>query len=397
LFIGITEEQINQALKNIYNRVVDTTKEIEPTLFKHAQQNLNKSVDMAFGSVEFGTPDYDFVNQLKNNNAVFAAFKTHREQNDLIPKLWDDKGKLRSFEEFKKANKHIVSKYDHWLRTEYNTAVVRARNASNFKKFNRDADLYPNLEWLPSTSIEPRDEHRKFYGLVLPINDPFWQTHYPGNLWNCKCGITNTDKEPSKRTPTANYTPPQGLEENPASTGALFSNKNMYVKNAYRGAEEAVERHVRKEILNDAKEVLRDYRNSLPEHNGITLSSDKLITGEIKILRKSVREVGAHIKDVQVYNYLPNIEKELANWKYEGWNNCKKDKKGEEGKTKHNESDFFLYYTAEIGGVKRYFSVMWHNHYNTETLYCITNRMDDIKKGLPPEIKKRFEKNKKEV
>lgn len=258
MFIGITEEQINQALKNIYNRVVDTTKEIEPTLFKHAQQNLNKSVDMAFGSVEFGTPDYDFVNQLKNNNAVFAAFKTHREQNDLIPKLWDDKGKLRSFEEFKKANKHIVSKYDHWLRTEYNTAVVRARNASNFKKFNRDADLYPNLEWLPSTSIEPRDEHRKFYGLVLPINDPFWQTHYPGNLWNCKCGITNTDKEPSKRTPTANYTPPQGLEENPASSGALFSNKNMYVKNAYRGAEEAVERHILKERRIEIREIAKE-------------------------------------------------------------------------------------------------------------------------------------------
>ena len=178
MFIGITEEQINQALKNIYNRVVDTTKEIEPTLFKHAQQNLNKSVDMAFGSVEFGTPDYDFVNQLKNNNAVFAAFKTHREQNDLIPKLWDDKGKLRSFEEFKKANKHIVSKYDHWLRTEYNTAVVRARNASNFKKFNRDADLYPNLEWLPSTSMEPRDAHRKFYGLVLRTK----QTHTHSKL-----------------------------------------------------------------------------------------------------------------------------------------------------------------------------------------------------------------------
>ncbi len=219
---------------------------------------MNNSVDIAFGKVEFGNPDYDFVNQLKNNNAVFAAFKAHREQNDLIPNLWDEKGKLRSYDEFKQANSHIVSKYEHWLRTEYDTAVIRARNAANFQKFTRDADLYPNLEWLPSTSIEPRGEHVKFYGIVKPLNDPFWSNNYPGDLWNCKCGITNTDKEPTEITPSTDYIKPQGLEENPATSGALFSNKNAYVKNSYSGANEAVEAFVPMQIIKKRRAEIKE-------------------------------------------------------------------------------------------------------------------------------------------
>lgn len=156
---------------------------------------------------------------------------------------------MRSFGDFKKANEAITSKYDHWLKTEYDTSVLRARNAANFQKFTRDADLYPNLEWLPSTSVEPRGEHQAFYHIVKPINDPFWSANYPGDLWNCKCGITNSDKEPAATTPKADYPTTPGLDENPGITGALFSNTNAYVTNAYDGADKAVDTFVNKEII----------------------------------------------------------------------------------------------------------------------------------------------------
>lgn len=352
---------------------------------------MNNSVDIAFGKVEFGNPDYDFVNQLKNNNAVFAAFKAHREQNDLVPNLWDENGKLRSFNEFKQANSHIVSKYEHWLRTEYDTAVIRARNAANFQKFTRDADLYPNLEWLPSTSVEPRGEHVKFYGIVKPINDPFWSNNYPGDLWNCKCGITNTDKEPTEKTPSTDYTKPQGLEENPGTSGALFSNKNAYVKNAYDGANEAVEGFVENTLYKEASQKLKDYKNTLPAHNGIDYKSDNLVTGSIKVLRKIADDIKGHNKDYHVLNYVQKIESDLKNWKYIGWKECDTYKKGhpKEGKRKHNEADYFIYYSTKINGITRFINVMMHRDYKMETLYCITNYKEkSIKKGLPKGIKK---------
>ncbi|MBN1340732.1 MAG: hypothetical protein JXA03_15490 [Bacteroidales bacterium] len=241
---------------NIYEGIVDVKKQIEPNLFKNTLDALNISVDKGFGSVEFGSPDFDFVNELKYNNAVFSAFKVHREQNDIALRLLDKDGNLKSFSQFRKDAEFIDATYRRWLDTEYNTAILRARAAANFRKFVRDSDLYPNLKWLESTSADKREGHVKFYGLVKPIGDPFWEKHYPGNLWNCKCGITNTDEKADKNTPQADYEPAPGLEKNPALTGALFTKNNAYEKNTYPGAGRAVARTT-KSIKANLKEYNR--------------------------------------------------------------------------------------------------------------------------------------------
>ncbi len=36
-------------------------------------------------------------------------------------------------------------------------------------------------------SEEPREDHVRWDGLVLPHDDPWWDTHYPPNGWGCKC------------------------------------------------------------------------------------------------------------------------------------------------------------------------------------------------------------------
>ena len=35
--------------------------------------------------------------------------------------------------------------------------------------------------------IVKRADHIPFYNLMLPADDPFWDTHYPPNGWGCKC------------------------------------------------------------------------------------------------------------------------------------------------------------------------------------------------------------------
>jgi len=34
-----------------------------------------------------------------------------------------------------------------------------------------------------------REEHREWDGTVLPVDDPWWDTHKPPNGWNCRCGV----------------------------------------------------------------------------------------------------------------------------------------------------------------------------------------------------------------
>jgi hypothetical protein len=225
---------IEKALLTIYNKKVNVMKEIEPNLFNITYKQLNLSVDNEFAKVRFNNPNPDFIHELKYNNAVFSAFKTHRQQNDLAANLLDIEGKLKSFQNFKKDTEKIIGKYNQdWLKTEYNTAVIRARQAANFKKFEEDIDLYPNLKWLQSTSVERRAGHVPFYNLIKPLNDPFWSNNYPGNLWNCKCGITNTDEEPDKTTPKSNYKPSDGIDENPGITGKIFTKTHPYRTDGY--------------------------------------------------------------------------------------------------------------------------------------------------------------------
>ena len=163
--------------------------------------------------------------------------------------LLDDDGELRSFSDFTKAVRGIIGDYNlNWLRTEYDTAVIRARMTARMKEFMRDSDLYPNLKWLESTSAAKREAHVKLYGLVLPITHPFWVRVFPGNLWNCKCGITNTDDEPNGDLFNIDdYTDdtPAGLEGNPAITGQLFGKKHPYRVNPYKGAARAVKNFVK--------------------------------------------------------------------------------------------------------------------------------------------------------
>lgn len=256
---GLDESIRNAILKRIYEKF-NVRDDIDPDLFEHTRSYLDKAVETGFDAeVRFGDPDQEFLRELKRNNAVFAAFKAHREQNDLAVLLTDEKGNLRSYDSFRKASEAIIGQYNvDWLRTEYVTAVSAARTAARFRQYMRDADLFPNLRWLPSSAAEPRISHRMYYGNVRSLADPWWKTHYPGCVWNCQCDMENTDDPithigdrpviAGEKATQDGVTPASpGLDRNPAYTGSIFTDNHPYVTEAYKGADKAVERLMEKE------------------------------------------------------------------------------------------------------------------------------------------------------
>ena len=219
---------LEAALKRIYARNFHPMTDIEEHLFNEFWRTFNVAADEGFSkSVD---PDDDFRETIRHNNAVFAAFKTHRLQNDMAARLLDENGDLKPFKQWKNDVQSIAShQCGAWLRTEYDTAVIRARQAADWKQFERERDVLPNLKWLPSTSLNPGEDHRPFWGTILPIDHPFWSKHRPGDRWNCKCDLTSTD-EPPTRVPgeTKNDNPHQGLDNNPGKDAALFSDSHPY-------------------------------------------------------------------------------------------------------------------------------------------------------------------------
>lgn len=128
------------------------------------------------------------------------------------------------------------------LLDELNVVVpqVDVLAAADWQEFERNKDIFPNLRWMPTTSPEPESTHAAYWRqkLTLPVDDPFWNEHHPGDRWssamplrlskNCKCSLEATD-EPENRPADLEPTKPQrGLENNPGKDGHIFNDTHPY-------------------------------------------------------------------------------------------------------------------------------------------------------------------------
>lgn len=163
----------------------------------------------------------ELAEKFKLNTARFAAYKAYKVTGVL---------KDLPAKNFKNNAINVIKNYNRYQAAEYNTIVARSRSAKQWKQFEKEAELYPNLEWLATASSNPRELHKHYVGIILPINDPFWKQNQPGNLWNCKCNWRTTDKGVTHK-PANSVSAAPGLEGNPAETGNIFTDNHPYKKN----------------------------------------------------------------------------------------------------------------------------------------------------------------------
>lgn len=223
---NFSEQVLQEALKRIYCKEVDVETDIDWGLYIETQRIFEEAIEL--GAKETKDYDEEFVTTLKENQQIYSAFRVHSLANKMVEQMTDSDGRLKSFNQWSKDVEPIATHYNRaWLKTEYDTAVRRTHIATEMKRAAEVSDVLPNLEWLPSTSINPGADHRVFWHTVLPQNHPFWSVHHPGDRWNCKCSIEATDKEatPEPKGYSKNDLPARGLEENPAQSNRLFSDK----------------------------------------------------------------------------------------------------------------------------------------------------------------------------
>lgn len=232
--VEISPEAIANAIYDIYYDEIDADSELQAELFEQTRRIFADAV--AEGVVNaagegVSMPDDEFLRAMGDNIEVFSAFRVHRMQKDMVAQMTDGSGRLKPFSKFlNDAFNYADHKNKAWLRTEYNTAVVRAHNAAEWRQFEAEKDVYPNLEWIASTSPNPGRDHSAFWGVVRPVDDPFWNEHRPGDRWNCKCELRATNKRATVVPGRAgkDNDPAPGLEKNPGKKGEVFSDKHPY-------------------------------------------------------------------------------------------------------------------------------------------------------------------------
>ena len=75
------------------------------------------------------------------------------------------------------------------LKRIYDTNMRTARAAGQWARIERGAKRAPYLIYSLGPSIEHRDQHVSWAGLILPVDDAFWGTNFPPNGWGCKCRV----------------------------------------------------------------------------------------------------------------------------------------------------------------------------------------------------------------
>ena len=170
-----------------------TNDKVQDFISSHAQV-----LDNAFKFV----PMSDVMrSRLQRSDYIFSGIKTFHELNEAFPSLLDENGNRKPFERFLNDVQKIDQTYNqNYLRAEYNFVQASASMAAKWEKFTEDGDRY-NLQYRTANDDKVRPEHAALDRVTLPITDPFWESYYPPNGWNCRCTVVQVRKSKYPETP----------------------------------------------------------------------------------------------------------------------------------------------------------------------------------------------------
>lgn len=187
-------------------------------------------------SIQYEIPA-EMRQSLEQDIFVFSGFKTYHQLKEASELLRDSQGRVKSFNQFYEDISGIRQKYNrNWLHAEYNFAVSSAQMASHWAEYQQDEEM-TNLQYRTALDDKVRPEHAALEGVTLPMSDPFWDTAFPPNGWNCRCHVIPVLKEDfplsnSQRAQDAFDDMTQGkasiFRYNPGKEGVIFPPHHPY-------------------------------------------------------------------------------------------------------------------------------------------------------------------------
>ncbi len=102
---------------------------------------------------------------------------------------------------------------DRRLKTIYRANIRSARAAGQWERAQRTKKTLPYFVYQLGASEHHRQHHVAIAGTILPIDNSFWDTHFPPNGWGCNCRVRQITKaeagrknyDPKKAAPKITY------------------------------------------------------------------------------------------------------------------------------------------------------------------------------------------------
>ena len=100
------------------------------------------------------------------------------------------------------------------LHTIFDTNLRTSYAAGRWERIQRVKESSPWLRYVAVQDSRTRPEHMAWHGTVLPVDHPFWRTHYPPNGWKCRCTVEQlSDRDLEEFGLSPSDGPPEGSGE----------------------------------------------------------------------------------------------------------------------------------------------------------------------------------------
>lgn len=159
------------------------------------QLQFKEAIDFYKQKIRLPSSGWTDIWQEQNSHGFVVAGAA---QDALLEDLYNAVAQAKEsggYDVFKKSFNDIVAKHG-WAHSGtpgwrskviYDTNITQAYNAGREKQMQAVKHLRPYGMYRHTSIEHPRLEHKAWNGLILPLDDPWWDTHTPQNGWGCKC------------------------------------------------------------------------------------------------------------------------------------------------------------------------------------------------------------------
>ncbi|NTZ82367.1 hypothetical protein FCJ61_04875 [Burkholderia metallica] len=149
----------------------------------------------------------DITNEQHSHAFVVAGAAHDALVEDFYNAIRQAQEKGTGYPEFRAQFDAIVAKHG-WAyngspgwrsKVIYDTNIRQSYNAGRYKQMMAVKHLRPFLQYQHTSTEHPRLEHLGWNRMILPADDPWWDTHLPQNGWGCKCRFHSLSRVEARR------------------------------------------------------------------------------------------------------------------------------------------------------------------------------------------------------
>lgn len=200
----------------------------------------------------------------------------------------------------------------------FNVNMRVSAAAGRWEQIKRTQADLPYLMYSAVLDRRTRPAHRAWHGTVLPVDHPWWNTHYPPCGWNCRCSVIQLSRRQAERRGITKVPPggPSKTWTNPSTGQTLevpygidpgWGYNPGKAAEAVRFAEEAATQLAQKLIATPAEIAAAPLTQAIVEQ--LTVAFGRWLRGlDIFRVQRDMRVVGAFSQEVLDFLAVRNID-----------------------------------------------------------------------------------------